>query len=473
MHNLTLLAASELAWIEVKLARVPHFLFSINLINFIVNNLKQDEEGQKKYWDFLQHIDAVFSMVLLRSNLAQLETLKKIPHLLNQLNLVCSEGSLLFALGHLDKLRADVWFDNKESTEKIEEFYELVCAQPANDDLPLLPELCSGDTIELKSCVLGINLVIYADANQISILIAESLLSALEAFLATSLTGGIMPYKQNVKVAIKIDKDLKEEFGITLISNSANFELEVAHKENFDLKSADAIRNFRDFSTHFIAELLPKIALYNNINDHLRHLAEEENVFSRSLIFSDVMTLSQNVFGGLAWINLSEVSKSIKKAAYKLQRTTQWKPKTKINKVEKQLKMGEGDAPEDIANADNIKHSERRVVSLIDVPLWNNAKWHGTLFMVYQDGVFPPCIGLLFKGEDSARKIFKGWLDQFGKKDENESLRVCIITGIDKKNPTHYRVHIGTNIKAHMGMEERKQLLFVFFIPVKSATCSR
>ena len=263
MHNLTLLAASELAWIEVKLARVPHFLFSINLINFIVNNLKQDEEGQKKYWDFLQHIDAVFSMVLLRSNLAQLETLKKIPHLLNQLNLVCSEGSLLFALGHLDKLRADVWFDNKESTEKIEEFYELVCAQPANDDLPLLPELCSGDTIELKSCVLGINLVIYADANQISILIAESLLSALEAFLATSLTGGIMPYKQNVKVAIKIDKDLKEEFGITLISNSANFELEVAHKENFDLKSADAIRNFRDFSTHFIAELLPKIALYN------------------------------------------------------------------------------------------------------------------------------------------------------------------------------------------------------------------
>lgn len=270
-----------------------------------------------------------------------------------------------------------------------------------------------------------------------------------------------MPYKQNVKVAIKIDKDLKEEFGITLISNSANFELEVAHKENFDLKSADAIRNFRDFSTHFIAELLPKIALYNNINDHLRHLAEEENVFSRSLIFSDVMTLSQNVFGGLAWINLSEVSKSIKKAAYKLQRTTQWKPKTKINKVEKQLKMGEGDAPEDIANADNIKHSERRVVSLIDVPLWNNAKWHGTLFMVYQDGVFPPCIGLLFKGEDSARKIFKGWLDQFGKKDENESLRVCIITGIDKKNPTHYRVHIGTNIKAHMGMEERKQLLFV------------
>ena len=145
------------------------------------------------------------------------------------------------------------------------------------------------------------------------------------------------------------------------------------------------------------------------------------------------MTLSENVFGGLAGIDLSEVSKSIKKAAYKLQRTTQWKPKTKINKVEKQLKMGEGDAPEDIANADNIKHSERRVVSLIDVPLWNNAKWHGTLFMVYQDGVFPPCIGLLFKGEDSARKIFKGWLDQFGKKMKMNHLEFALLQVLIRK----------------------------------------
>ena len=88
------------------------------------------------------------------------------------------ENPLLFALGQIDKLREDVWFANEESNEKIEEFYELICAQPANDDLPPSPELCTGDTIELKSDVLGIDLSAYVDANQISILI-EKRISAI------------------------------------------------------------------------------------------------------------------------------------------------------------------------------------------------------------------------------------------------------------------------------------------------------
>ena len=154
MHPLALLAAKELTWIEVKLGRVPHILFSLTLTNFIANHLQLDDEKQEGYRGFLQHIDAIFSMVLLRSNIEQLKVINKIPHLLEHLSLICSEGALLFALGQIDKLREDVWFDKEERIEKIEEFYELLCGQPANDDLPLTPELCSGDTIELRSDVL-------------------------------------------------------------------------------------------------------------------------------------------------------------------------------------------------------------------------------------------------------------------------------------------------------------------------------
>jgi len=382
MHPMALLAVKELTWIEVILGRVPHILFSINLTNFIANHLQLNEDRQEVYWDFLQHIDAIFSMVLLRSTLEQLKAINKIPHLLEQLNLVCSEGALLFALGHIDKLKEGVWFESDENIEKIEEFYELVCSQPANDDLPHSPELCSGDTIELKSDVLGMNLVAHVDANQISILIAESLLGALEAFLATSLSGDIMPYKQNAKVAIRIDKDLKDEFGIELTEVSENFELEVVHKEDFALTSADAIKKFRDLITHFIVCLLPKIAIYDDKNNHIERLAKEENIFSRSLIFSDVITLSQNIFGSLDWINISKVSALIEADAYQLKRVSQWKPKKKPQKKLKEpLKYGEGVPPENIANAENLKHNERRVLSLIDIPVWNKAQWCGSFFM--------------------------------------------------------------------------------------------
>ena len=461
MHPLALLAAKELAWIEVKLGRVPHILFCLSLANFVANHLQLDEEGQDEFWDFLKYIDAIFSMVLLRLNLEQLEKVNKIPHLLDQLSLVCSEGSLLFALGHIDKLREDVWFDSEESVEKIEEFYELICAQPANDDLPSSPDLCSGSTIELKSDVLGINLVAHADANHISILIAESLLGALEAFLATSLTGGIMPYKQIAKVAISINKDLKGEFGAELIRDSENFELEVVHKEGFSLNSSEAIKKFRDLTTNFIAFLLPKIAIYDDRDDYLRRLAEEENVFSRSLIFSDVMTLSQNVFGGLDWINLRKVSESIEKEAYELKRISQWKPKEKKKKPNEPLRAGEGEIPEQVPNAESLRHNERRVLSLIDVPVWNKAKWSGALFMIHPGGAMPPCIGLLFKNEDSARKIFTGWLEQLGERDEKEALRICIVTGVDKNNPAHYRIHLGANMNAYERIGEQGQFVMV------------
>lgn len=459
MHHLALLAAKELTLIELKLGRVPHILFSIILANFIANHF--DEEDKKEYWNFLQYIDAIFSMVLLRSNLEQLEAVNKMPYFLEQLNLFCSQGALIFALGHIDELRDGIWFENEENAEKIEEFYELICAQPANDDLAPLPELCLGDTIELKSNVLGMSLVVQVDTNQVSILIAESLLSALEAFLATSLNGGIMPYKQVAKVTVSIDNDLQEDFGIKLIRDSKDCELEVIHKEDFALTSADSILKFRDITTDFIVCFLPKIALCDNKSDHIRRLAEEENVFSRSLLFSDVMTLSQNVFGSMDWINLTKVFELVEKNPYQLERTIQWTPKNKNKTAKRPLKTGEGEPPEDILNAENFKHNQRKILSLIDIPYWDKAKWCGTFYMIDPDGVFPPCMGLLFENEDEARKIFTGWLDRLGNRDQKEELRICIVTGIDKKNCAHYRIHIGTNINAYDTVEERGQILMI------------
>lgn len=248
---------------------------------------------------------------------------------------------------------------------------------------------------------------------------------------------------------------------IKLIKDSENFELDVIHKEDFALTSADAINKFRDIITNFIAYLLPKITLYDDKEDHIRRLAKEENVFSRCLIFSDVMTLSQNVFGSLDWINLSKVSKLIEKDAYQLERTSQWRPKEKKKKPKGPLKLGKGEAPEYIANTENLKHNERRILSLIDIPAWDKAQWRGSFFMIYPKGQFPPCIGLLFKNEEGARDIFMKWLDRLGKEDEMEELRISVVTGVDKNNPAYYCVHVGTNINTYERVGEQGQFVLI------------
>jgi hypothetical protein len=83
LHPQALLAAKQLTWIEIRLGRVPHIFFSLRLTNFIASHLQLNEEGQEKYWEFIQHIDAIFSMLILRLNLDQLEEIKKIPYLLD------------------------------------------------------------------------------------------------------------------------------------------------------------------------------------------------------------------------------------------------------------------------------------------------------------------------------------------------------------------------------------------------------
>ena len=451
MHGLAKLAARELAWIEIILGRVPNIIFCVVLINFVANNSDLDEDDQKAYWDSLQHIDAVFSMLLLRLDLDQLRTIEKLPYVLERLHLVCSEGALIFALGQTGKLRQDVWFDDNASDAEIERFYNLVCDQPANDDLPISPELYSSDILEFTSNVLGITLVAEVDSNQSSILIAESLLGALEAFLSTSLAGGIMPHKQHARVAIKIDEDnaLDNRFGIELVRDSDDYDLLVVHQENFSLDSAAAIQNFREVATNFIAHLLPKIAFYDDKEGHIQRLVEEEEVFSRSTLFSDLMTLSENVFGSLEWLSIGALVEHVDEAAYELKRAVAWAPKVKPRKLKEDLKRGEGEAPDDIADTENLSHSERKVLSVIDVELWDKAHWRGAMFMIFPEGQFPPSIGLLFENEKEARQIFEGWIERLGKKDEKEELRISFVTGIDKNNPAHYRIQIGTNINAY------------------------
>ncbi len=465
MHRLALLAAKDLAWIEVELGRVPHLLFSINLTNFITNNLKlSEEETEELYWPFILHIDGILSILLLRANIKQLDGIKKLPYLLDQLNLTCSEGTALFALGQIDELRKGVWFDEEDSIEKIEGFYELFHTQPANEQLPDSLALYLEEVYKIRSNVLGTNLVAKVDENTTSLLIAESIFGALEAFLATSLWD-IIPHKQVAKVAFKVDRNLQEEFGIKLISNSNNYELEIAHKDDYELTSAAAIQNFRSLTMKFITTLLPRIATLGSSKDHLERLVEEESAFNRSLTFSDVITLTKNIFGNQDWFNLSELLNSIDKPAYTLNRTKQWQPKKQTEKQTEKpkqpLKHGTGEPPEDLTKDENLKHSERKVYSLIDIPAWDQAKWSGTFFMISPEDQFPPTLGLMFEDEKAAKAIFNGWRDRLGNKDEKDELRISIITGVDKNNPAHYRVHVGSNINAYEPLKEQSQFVMV------------
>lgn len=93
----------------------------------------------------------------------------------------------------------------------------------------------------------------------------------------------------------------------------------------------------------------------------------------------------------------------------------------------------------------------------IDVDTWNEAKWRATFFMT-SDGM-PPVLGLGFRNEAPARKIFSDWHLRYGDKDRWEELRVSIIEGEIPGEGDGYSVHIGPD--ADHIVERYKKLGFM------------
>ena len=94
-----------------------------------------------------------------------------------------------------------------------------------------------------------------------------------------------------------------------------------------------------------------------------------------------------------------------------------------------------------------------KTVSLIRESLWNKADWQGLGFVAFPAS--PPILALIFGKRDPAKRIFSFWEEELGKIDEADSLRICIIRHVDKRNPHHYRVVIGSNIEqANVGKSD-------------------
>ncbi len=77
----------------------------------------------------------------------------------------------------------------------------------------------------------------------------------------------------------------------------------------------------------------------------------------------------------------------------------------------------------------------------INVDLWNTAKWRATFF-AHIPGK-PPILGLAFRDEAAARKIFEGWHERYGDNDRYEELRVSIVEGQILGKEDGYSVQIG------------------------------
>ena len=443
----------KLIWLELQLGRIAHVLELLELADVIISQLNLDAKRLDRLSEERNIQEGVLGMLFLNASIEQLGHLETLPDVLEKRGLFLPKVALLYALGYRDELRNEGFSKESFSDGAIDEFMQKWIDQPASSQLPKRPNLLIGGTVEFTTNVLGCDLSVSVANNENSIFLAEALLGATEAFLATSLNARIMPFRSTARIVITPSAEVKGPPQISEIKLDGEAALELIHAPDSPVLDGDNRSAYRDALQMAIMRILTHIAIIDDVESYLEKVAGEERGFGRALTFSEIEITTENIFGKDPRLDLTKLANAESDKRYPLLRCNGWSSGMPVEDREArhekfQPTAGEGEMPQHLRTGlESVPHRERRIHSLIDIPLWNQAKWSATLYAQDPSKRPPLLMGLGFREIGPAREIFEAWRKRLGEHDLDDILRVTIITGVDKSNPFTYSVLIGTNLK--------------------------
>lgn len=438
----------RLTWIELQLGRVPQILQSFVWTRYCANLVKFEEGDEASDRDdedtMLMH--AVFGMHFLNVPFNRLSALEQLPDVLQRLGLDFPRMAVLYALGHEKRVNEEAFPNESRTPAELHDFFEKWQDQPARQDMPSEPTLNEGPRTTLRSVILGTEFVIDCPNDPASVGVAESLLGAMEAFLSTSDEEDLFPHAE--RTVIRLRKVKEQTTGPTFdwVEGTAGVHAEILTGERVTFDDAEALTQFTDFLCETTVMVAARCFIIRSPEEWMTRVAGDERGLARATMLGNVLAIGRNLFGNDAKVRLTDWIDADDKW-YDCLRDLYWRPSTPAaadSLPPRPAKRGEGPPPKELVDTSQRKHTERQVLSPINVPIWDQAGWGGTLYG--WSGSAPPFMGLMFRNMEAASRIFAEWNARFGQADKDDDLRIAIITGVSKANPTHYAVIVGPNI---------------------------
>jgi hypothetical protein len=440
----------RLVWVELQLGRVPCVLAWIELMSWIAHHLMLEGDRQETYLEERKNQDIIFGLLLLKTDFWELKWLDFLPGVLEKLQLDYSWMALLYALGYEDRLRAEGVIPEEEDLRAVREFFSKWLAQPAAKDLPAKLELMRGLKIRFHSVIIGCEIEVEATNNLASIFLSETILSALEAFLATGMNKNVFPHRPDFRILIKESESVSGLPEYIFHQDSKEGDLEIKHPEKLDYQSREDRNAFQSWLIDLLAQTIARIFFIRDPEDYLIRFARDEAGFGRALNNSDTCITVTNILGESPKLRLSDWRSDDIKELFPLNRQLPWSEGLENADESKETvsiyqNIGEGAPPQELLDVDKFKHRDLKVFSLINQPLWDKARWKATAYITFPNPNQPPFMALGFSDAEAGKAIFDEWLRKVGRIDSTEQLRVSILTGIDRRKPFSYSVIIGVN----------------------------
>jgi hypothetical protein len=431
----------RLTWLELQLGRVSCVLAWVESTVLFSHTIKLNTQEREALHSEWMHVDLTLGLLLLKTEFFDLKHVTNLAAALGQFRLDFSWIALLYILGHEDWLRAEKVFPENETSEDVLGVFTDAVNTIEPTDLPGAPEFLDKRKIELRSSVLGCGIIAELPNQNRSLFLAEAILSALEAFLATSLQTNLLPYAPNLRVKIIPTDFMAKPLEWTILEDQALIEIRHSTDESIDVPA------LRELLPDLIIRITMQLAMPIDLA-HVETLFRDEQAMGRAMNLTHVAISVGNILGNNPKLRLTDwVSSNTE--AFRVRRAQPWNEGH--TSFQKQLRKpppvpGTGDPPTELLDTEKLKHRDFKVVSLINIPLWNQARWKAVGFAEYPGVCEPPFLVLVFDDKNAGSKIFAAWRNEIGRDDKAGKLRITVITGIDRKNPAHYRVIIGPNL---------------------------
>ena len=266
---------------------------------------------------------------------------------------------------------------------------KLVYEQPGRLQLPVRPQIDDGQYVTYKTNVLGCEVSVLAQANAFSISVAEAVLGSIEAFFATSLNERILPYKQSARIILRSVFDLKKGLVVSEETEGTETYLVVLHPISAPEMTRENRMADRDGLIDVIARFISHIAVIGDVRKYFEKIAGEERGFVRALIYSEASLAQENLFGNKPRVLIGDWKPEGEAKSYPLARSVEWTEGVELKQMALPARDQQDDGPvhgegemhaQFMRSIETGKHSQRQVVSLIDIPLWDRASWRGTMF---------------------------------------------------------------------------------------------
>jgi hypothetical protein len=405
----------------------------LSSVGYDISNL-QKTEGVDLF-------DSILSMLFFRTSFEDLPKLIKLPEALDNQGLHLSAIALKYTLGYVD---AEIQKAYGNNSDMIDDFMAKWYNQPAKEQIPDTPSLGLDDVEIINSKILGCKVIINAERKFPCIELGESILAALESFLATGISDRIISVTPVINLKIKfVENDTFKIYRkIEPIDGIKYYVIYCSDYNKDEFRKAQ--NDTKEFISNLIAELIPRIAVFTDA-ELLEVWARDDRVFDRAIGFNNSIFITEDLLGKAQ--NSIESLLSGDEFEYILKREEPIKIKcdskedieSTIKKVE--IKDDKLNVNYDI---DGVRHKDIEINSIINMELWDKAMWKGMAFSFAPGHL--PIMAPVFTNIDAGKLIFTEWKKVVGKQDEKDLIKIGLIKKINNDKPLFYKGIFSSNL---------------------------